>query len=325
MAEAVGCAGEFLGDTRVHRRIVAVIGRNCVRAEQVRQEFRIGNVLDFRRDNCPGLLVEMVAAPGRMLLVQLVDLVVVLTHEQSLQRGQRRVFLRPYVSGEKCAVVDWQIVAVRRLHVTVGEAKAVAGGLIRTIDHRGVEPTGDGIDRSRRCAVVPSRRIDDGAGHRDDRAVRKNRISRRHGYVDMRRTVAQCEIEIVIDELTPRVHVGRESFGVGHRRVALADDDIADRARIGAVSHGVDAVREVRRSDAGEVGAGRVQVRLREIVAGAIDRAVLDVRAVMVALISPVRGVREGREAGDRAVEQDICHRVLHRVLLRVNVMRHRG
>ena len=64
-----------------------------------------------------------------MLLVQLVDLVVVLTHEQGLQRGQRRVFLRPYVSGEKCAVLDWQIVAVRRLRTSFEQITSDPGTL----------------------------------------------------------------------------------------------------------------------------------------------------------------------------------------------------
>ena len=65
-----------------------MIGSDCIGSKQVRQELVVSDVLDFCRHNCLGILVKLFAGPVRVLLVQLVNLIVVLTHEQCLHCGE---------------------------------------------------------------------------------------------------------------------------------------------------------------------------------------------------------------------------------------------
>jgi hypothetical protein len=85
---AVGRAGELDGKARIDGGVVAVVGRQRVGAEQVRQELGVGDARDLRPDDRAGRLVELVAVQLGMRRLQPVDLEVVLAHEQGLQGGQ---------------------------------------------------------------------------------------------------------------------------------------------------------------------------------------------------------------------------------------------
>src|SRR5262250_2829466 len=93
MAEAVSSAGELLCDAWVDAGIVARVGRNSIRAQQVRQTLRVGDVGYLRRHDGARLAVELVAGPVRVIGLELIDLVVVLAHEQRLQSRERGILL----------------------------------------------------------------------------------------------------------------------------------------------------------------------------------------------------------------------------------------
>ena len=101
--------------------------------------------------------------------MQLIDLIIVFAHEQGLQRGQARIFRRPHVACHRQATdgIDRQVASRAGLHVAVGQPQTVQRSLVGTVDHAGVEPSGDLVDRG----LVG--RIDNAAGQRNDRTVRK--------------------------------------------------------------------------------------------------------------------------------------------------------
>ena len=275
MAEAEGGAGELLCDPRVDVRIVPAIGGNDIRTQQVRQELGIGDVLNLARHDGARLFIQVIAAPVRMLPVQLIDLIIVFAHEQRLQCGQRRVFLRAHVAGGKRAIgVDRQIVADRRLHVAVRRAQAVGGSLVGPVDHGGVEPTSDGIDRCCGLAIVACGGIDDRACQRDRGAIGVIGITVRYRDVDMGDTVGSAQVEVMVEELPPGIHQSGQSLGVGNVGVPLTDDDVADHPGIGAIAHGVDAIGEVGGADARKVGARGVESGVRKVVSRTVDRAI---------------------------------------------------
>ncbi len=92
-----------------------MVGLDGVLAQQMRQILVIGDVDHLGGGDGFGGLVQLVAAPVRMLLVQFVDLEIMFAHEQHLQCCQVRVLLRPRVSGCKggalVRVDDRQIVS----------------------------------------------------------------------------------------------------------------------------------------------------------------------------------------------------------------------
>src|SRR4030095_9047858 len=98
MSEAEGDV-ELERQARIDTGIIAAIGRNRGAAEQVRQKFFVRDVLYLRRDDGARVVIELVAAPGRVCLVQRVDLVVVLTYEERMQRGQRKVLRGARIAG----------------------------------------------------------------------------------------------------------------------------------------------------------------------------------------------------------------------------------
>ena len=103
MSEPEGRSDELERQMRIDVRIVAAVMRERVGAEQVRQKFRVGDVGDLGGHDGAGLIVELVAAPVRMLIVQLVDLVVVLAQEQRVQRGERGIFRGARVARDEHA------------------------------------------------------------------------------------------------------------------------------------------------------------------------------------------------------------------------------
>ena len=101
MTKAEGRARKLFGDPRVYRRIIAVVRFDGVLAQQMRQELAVGDVDHLGRGDGFGRLVQPVAAPVRMFLVQAIDLIIMLAHKQNLQGCQVRVLLRPRVTGRK--------------------------------------------------------------------------------------------------------------------------------------------------------------------------------------------------------------------------------
>ena len=81
MTKTIGGTFKLFGDPCVYRRIIAVVRVDGVLAQQMRQELAIGDVDHLSRGDGFGHLVQLVAAPVRMFLMQLIDLVVVLAHK----------------------------------------------------------------------------------------------------------------------------------------------------------------------------------------------------------------------------------------------------
>ena len=197
--EPIGGTGEFLSNARVRGRIKALIGGEEVLAQQLGQELVVGDMRDLRADNGASFLIEVVTGPVRMLQSQLIDLVIMLAHEQGLQRGQARIFRRPHIAGQRQPTggIDRQVASRAGLHVAVGQPQTVQRSLVGTVDHAGVEPAGDLVDRG----LVG--RIDNAAGHRDDRAVREQRVAVRHRDIDVVDAIGIDPVEVVVDKLPP--------------------------------------------------------------------------------------------------------------------------
>ena len=77
VAKTEGGAGKLLTQASIHARLVALVGLDGVGAQQVGQEFVIGDAGDLGRHNGAGLVVELVAAPIGMGQFECVDLAVV--------------------------------------------------------------------------------------------------------------------------------------------------------------------------------------------------------------------------------------------------------
>jgi hypothetical protein len=93
-------------------------------------------VRDLGPDDGSRLLIKMFAVPVRMLGGELIDLVIVLAHQQRLQRREPWILLRPHVARHHGAIgVERQIITVRHFHVPVRQAQAVADRLRRAVDH----------------------------------------------------------------------------------------------------------------------------------------------------------------------------------------------
>jgi hypothetical protein len=72
VTKAIGGALKLFGDPCVYRGIIAVVRVNRVLAQQMRQELAIGDVDHLTGGDGFGHLVQLVAAPVRMFLVQLI-------------------------------------------------------------------------------------------------------------------------------------------------------------------------------------------------------------------------------------------------------------
>jgi hypothetical protein len=145
-----------------------------------------------------------------MLLLQAIDLIIVLAHKKDLQRRQIRVLLRPHVAGRKGralrAIDDGQVVALRHLHMTVGGPQARCGGGVRSVYLRSVQPARDRVDSGCRFPGNTGRRIDGYPRQRNAAAGRQKLIILRDGDRDISGCSALLQIQIVIDELAPRIH-----------------------------------------------------------------------------------------------------------------------
>ena len=137
----------------------------------------------------------------------------------------------------------------------VGQAQAVGGSLIGAVDHAGIEPAGDGVDG------VMVGRVDNRPGQRDKAASRVE-------DVDVVDAVGRHQIEVVVDELAPRVHEGGEAVRVGDVGIALPHDLVGNGARVDRLNRFGNAVSKMRRSHPCHVGGCRVEVL---VVIGAVD------------------------------------------------------
>ena len=135
----------------------------------------------------------------------------------------------------------------------------------RAVDLRAVEPTRDGIDGE------PALFIHHGAGHGDARPVAENRVAVRHLDIDRTLPILGRKVEIVVEELAPGVHHAGKVLRHRDRRVALADHDVRDHARVEVGEAQTVVADEVGRAETNEVGAGRVLGRVANVDIGAVD------------------------------------------------------
>ena len=140
------------------------------------------------------------------------------------------ILLRPHVAGHHGAVGrDRQVAPVAGLHVPVRQAQTIGDRLRRAIDHAGIEPAGDLVDRRGRV-LVPA----PVAGSITLRVIGmlepsgKHRIAVRDGDVDVVDAIGGDEIEVVVDELAPRIHEGRKTVRIGNAGVAFANHIVGD-------------------------------------------------------------------------------------------------
>ena len=232
MAQPERRTGEFLTEAGIGVGPVALVRLDRVRAEQVRQELVVGDAGDLRGDDRAGLVVELVSGPVRVRGRKQVDLAVVLAQEQRVQCRQIGILLSPDVSRRVGAVDDRKVVSLRGEQATVGTAQRGGGRRVRAVDHRGVQPAGDVVDRGRGLSVDPGRRVDHRPGQRYRSAQRG--IACGHGDVDVGDLVGEGQVDVMVDELSPGVHHPGEALGVGDLGVPI-DHQVADGAGIGQV------------------------------------------------------------------------------------------
>jgi hypothetical protein len=283
-----------------------VVGGNRVGAEQVWQKLFIRNVLDLRHNDSARVFIKLVAAPCRVLLMQLVDLIVVFAQEQRVERRKGKIFRDAQIARGEHPIVYRQIVFVRRFHMPVGQAQARRRRGARAVHNGAVEPACGEVERGGRLPCAGSgRRIDDRTGHGNDRIVPEHQIAVRHDNVDVMDAVALRQRQIMIDELAPSIHESRQALRVRHVRVALADDKIADGARIRSLKQVGNAVREVRGTDAFNGRTGGVDVGMRGRVAGPVYRPVRDVwliAARVASMDAPFQRLKLANEIGGKRI-----------------------
>ena len=91
---------------------------------------------DLGPDDGSRLLIKMFAVPVRMLGGELIDLVIVLAHEQRLQRREPWILLRPHVARHHGAIgVERQIAPWAGLHRQLFEVPNKRRGAAAGVEH----------------------------------------------------------------------------------------------------------------------------------------------------------------------------------------------
>ena len=170
-----------------------------------------------------------------------------------MQGGEIGVLRNPDITRHKGSVHDRKIVARRGEQVAIGIAQAGGGGGIGAIHHRAIKPAAHIVGGGGRFAGNAGEWIDYRAGHAD--RTTEHRITTGHGDIDVVDPIGEGQVNVVVNELAPGIHHAGESLFVGGGAIAI-NHHIADRAGVGQIrAQGRDAVTEMGRAQAAEVGA----------------------------------------------------------------------
>ncbi len=224
----------------------------------------------------------------RQAVRELVDDPVVLPREQRLDRRQRDVLVRTYVTGDDCIrggprqrahqvhrrcgghvvarIGAGQVVA--REEQTGALAQPVAPGRGDAVDLRRVDETAERVD------LLPWRPDPRRAGEVELPGLVRELLERVFLVVCDRRALGRrlvTESDVVIDELAPCPSPLRDLVLGEHVLTDVVEDAVGDVARIGTGDHRADAVAVVRRGDARVGGAGHSPGGVLEIVAAPVE------------------------------------------------------
>ena len=277
--------------------IIAGVSARRGAAEQRGKVSGIDDVLIFGGGDRACHLIQLIAAQHGLFGVKFRDPIIVLAHEQHVERGEIGILGDARVAAHELTVRSDGEAAVLGLHRAVGIAQTCGGRCVRAIDLRKVEKRRIRVDR------VPILGIDLPTQDVDCRARREKGVAGRDDNLQRIRTIRRWDlvgvhVEIVIDELAERIGVGRTAGRIVEVLV-VSEDGVADHARVGTRDRRVGRPR-------GEVGgrnphfiASRGAERwMREIVPG------------------PVNGIADDMIETERAVGNQRTRSVLCRVWL---------